>query len=55
MNFGWESEEKKILRYMRLPPEKKMEWVQKMHDFLLATATPARKKIFWKLRGINIR
>ncbi len=53
MNFGWESEEEKLLRYMKISPKKKMEWLQKMHDFLLATATPARRKIFWKLRGIK--
>ena len=53
MNFGWESEEEKILRYMKISPKKKMEWLQKMHDFLLTTATPERRKIFWKLRGIK--
>ena len=53
MNFGWESEEEKLLRYMKIPVKKKMEWLQAMHDFTLAMATPERKKIFWKLRGIK--
>ena len=53
MNFGWESEEGKLLRYMKISPKRKMEWLQKMHDFLLATATPERRKIFWKMRGIK--
>ncbi|MDP2929935.1 MAG: hypothetical protein Q8O01_07770 [Candidatus Omnitrophota bacterium] len=53
MNFGWDTEEEKLLRHMKIPPKKKMEWLQKMHDLLLATATSERKKIFWKLRGIK--
>lgn len=55
MNFGWASEEERILRYIRIPAKKKLEWLQKMHDFLVTTATPERKKIFWKLRNINIQ
>ena len=53
MNFGWESEEDKILRYMKIPPKKKLEWLQKMHEFILAASTPAKRKIFWKMRGIK--
>ncbi len=53
MNFGWESEEEKLLRYMKIPAKKKMEWLQKMHEFTLAMASPERKKMFWKLRGIK--
>ena len=53
MNFGWESEDEKMLRYMKIPARKKLEWLKEMHDFLLATATPRRRKIFWKLRGIK--
>jgi len=53
MNFGWESDEEKILRYMKISPKKKLEWLQAMHDFLLVTATPKRRKIFWGLRGIK--
>lgn len=53
MNFGWESEESKMLRYMKISPKKKLELLQKMHDFFVAAATPKRRKIFWKLRGIK--
>jgi len=53
VNFGWESEDEKLLRYMNIPPRKKLEWLQKMHKLILATSTPERKKIFWKLRGIK--
>ena len=53
MNFGWESEQDKLLRYMKIPAKKKMEWLQKIHEFTLAAASPERKKMFWKLRGIK--
>ena len=53
MNFGWESAEEKLSRYMKLPAKKKMEWLQKMHEFTLAMASPERKEMFWKLRGIK--
>jgi len=53
MNFRWETEKEKLLRSMKVSPQKKMEWLNEMHDFLLSTATPKRKKIFWKLRGIK--
>ena len=53
MKFGWESEEDKITRYMKVPPKKKLEWLQAMHNMLLAIASPERRKIFWKLRGVK--
>ena len=53
MKFGWESEKEKIRRSMRIPPKKKMEWLQAMHDLLLATADRKRREIFRKLRGIK--
>ena len=53
MNFGWESEDEKLSRYMKISPKKKLEWLQKMYEFTLATATLERKKIFLKLRGIK--
>lgn len=53
MNFGWEKEEDKIARYMNVSPKKKLEWLQAMHDMLLAVSSPERRKIFWKLRGIK--
>ena len=53
MNFGRESEKEKIRRSMNVPPKKKMEWLQAMHELLLATATPKRRRLFWKLRGIK--
>lgn len=53
MNFGWESEDEKLSRYMKIPAKKKLEWLQAMHEFTLVMASPERKKMFWKLRGIK--
>jgi len=53
VNFGWEDEKAKLLRYMKISPKKKLEWLQKMHEFTLVMATPERKNIFWKSRGIK--
>lgn len=53
MNFGWESEKDKIERSMKVSPKHKMEWLQKMHELLLAIATPKRRKVFWRMRGIK--
>ena len=30
----WESEKEKLLRYMKIPPKKKMEWLMEMHLFM---------------------
>jgi hypothetical protein len=53
LSFEWETEEEKILCYMKISPKKKLEWLQRMHELLVATATPQRRKLFWKLRGIK--
>lgn len=53
MSLGWESEKDKLLKYMKISPRKKLEWLQKMHELTLAAATPERKNIYWKLRGVK--
>ncbi|MBN1527404.1 MAG: hypothetical protein JW919_07480 [Candidatus Omnitrophica bacterium] len=53
MKFGWETDKEKIERSIKVPPKKKMEWLQAVHEMLLAVATPGRRNIFWKLRGIK--
>jgi len=53
MNFGWDTDEEKLLRYIKISPKMKLEWLQEMHSFLLTIATPKRRKMFWKLRGIK--
>ena len=50
MIFKWESEEARLLRFMKIPPKKKLEWLQQMHEFTLKFLSKERKKNFWKLR-----
>lgn len=33
MKFGWESEEERLKRFMKIPPQKKLEWLRQMNEF----------------------
>ena len=46
----WESQKEKLLRFMRISPEKKMEWLQEMHDFLCKARTKKQKNMYRQLR-----
>lgn len=50
MNFGWESQEERLLRFMRISPKKKMEWLYEMHEFLRKGLTKKTLEIHNKLR-----
>lgn len=49
-NFGWETEEEKLLRFKRIPAKRKLELLWQMHNFMRAAYTKERRKIFWKMR-----
>jgi len=49
MNFGWESEREKLLRYMKIPPKKKLEWLRDMSEFA-ATLPKKTREIAKRLR-----
>jgi len=53
MIFEWETEEERLLRFMKIPPKKKLEWLQKMHEFMVKCSSKRIKSIRWKLRKIN--
>ena len=53
MIFRQESEEERLLRFMRVPARKKLEWLWQMHEFMRSVYTKKRKAIFWKLRGVK--
>lgn len=55
MTFQWESQEERLLRFMRISPKKKLEWLQQMHEFMCLASTKKRKNIFWKLREAGRR
>jgi hypothetical protein len=50
MKFGWETEEEKLLRYMKIPPKQRLEWLQKMHEFTVKSSSKRMLKLRWKLR-----
>ena len=50
MNFGWEADEERLLRYMRVSPKKKLEWLQKMHEFTVKSSSKYLLKLRWRLR-----
>lgn len=33
MIFKWESEEDRLLRFMKIPPKKKLEWLEDIKEF----------------------
>lgn len=50
MIFKWESEEERILRFMRIPAKKKLEWLHQMGEFVNKFTSKRTKRIFHKLR-----
>lgn len=50
MKFGWENEEERLRRLMKIPPKKKLEWLQQMNEF--ARSLPkSQREIHLKLRA----
>ena len=52
MIFKWEKDTDRLLRYMKIPPKKKLEWLRQMHEFIVKSSSKRDKLIRWKLRGI---
>lgn len=50
MIFKWESEESRLLRFMKIPAKRKLEWLWQMHEFIRLASTKKKRAIFWKLR-----
>ncbi|NQT89990.1 MAG: hypothetical protein HQ558_01910 [Candidatus Omnitrophica bacterium] len=50
MKFGWETEEEKLLRCLKISPKKRLEWLQKMHEFTVKTSSKHMLARRWKLR-----
>ncbi len=53
MVFQWETEKEKLLRFMKVTPKKKMEWLYQMHEFLRKASTKRQRDIFQRLREIR--
>ena len=50
MIFEWETDEERLLRFMKIPPKKKMEWLNQMNRFLNKVSTKKQKDIYLKIR-----
>ncbi len=53
MIFKWESEEERLLRFMRIPARKKLEWLYEINKFMHKFSSPRQEKIRKKLRRIS--
>lgn len=49
----WEREEERLLRLMKIPPKKKLEWLRQMNEFLVKASSKRDKLIRWKLRKMR--
>ncbi len=52
MVYKWETEEERLLRFMKIPPQKKLEWLHQMHTFIVKYSSKREKLVRWKLRKI---
>ena len=53
MNFKWENEEERLLKLMKIPPKKKLEWLRQMNEFIVKCSSKRSKLLRWKLRKIH--
>ena len=50
MIFKWETEKERLLRFMKIPPKKKLEWLREMHEFVTKFTSKHSRTIRHKLR-----
>jgi len=53
MIFEWETEEERLLRFLKIPPKKKLEWLRQMNEFVAKCSSRRRKLIRRELRKIR--
>ena len=53
MIFEWESEEERLLRFMKIPPKKKLEWLREINEFIAKCSSKRSKLIRRKLREVH--
>lgn len=53
MNGKWESKEERLLRYMRMPPKQKLEWLRQWHEFIVKCSSKRDLRLRWKLRKMQ--
>lgn len=50
MIFEWETHDQRLRRFMKISPQKKLEWLRQMQEFTLKTSTQRLNIIRRKLR-----
>lgn len=50
MTAGWQSDKDRLLRSMKIPPMKKLQWLQEMHEFTRRFLPKRQREIWRKLR-----
>ena len=53
INFGWETEEERLRRYMAMPPKRKLELLYEINCFTRKYSTKNGRKIRQKLKELN--
>jgi hypothetical protein len=53
MTFEWETEDERLLRFMKIPPKKKLEWLREMNEFMAKCSSKRTKSIRRKVREIK--
>ena len=51
MKFRWESEKERLIRFMKIPPKAKLEWLRQMNDFTAQLPYQIRQIQFKLRRG----
>jgi len=52
MIFEWETEKERLLKFIKIPPKKKLEWLHQMNELIVKASSKRDKLIRWKLRKI---
>ena len=53
--FQWESEEERLLKFMKISPKKKLEWLRQINEFSEKYTPPKFRKLRRKLRESRSR
>ena len=55
MIFEWESEKERLLKFMKIPPKKKLEWLRQMNEFIVKYSSKEANLVRQKLRDCRGR
>lgn len=53
MIFKWTSDEERLRKWMKISPQKKMEWLRAMHELIVKSTSKREKKLRVKLREMR--